>query len=204
MGDVIRGGWDDVEKTKGARRKSASHEPVYQLKVVLIGSKPPIWRRLLVRRDVTLEMLHYIIQEAMGWTNSHLHLFEVKGHQYSLPEFELDGTMNASRVKLHQIAAQPKTKFRYEYDMGDGWLHEIILEKILPAEAGQQYPDCVGGARACPPEDCGGVWGYEELLAATHDSTHERHEELMEWLGGSFDPEAFDLKEIRKLLKKLT
>lgn len=193
MGKVIRGAWEKVEQPK----------TVYQLKVVLLDSEPPIWRRLLVSGNATLETLHYVLQDAMGWTNSHLALFDIKGKQYSLPEFELEDTLDARRTKLHQVAATARTKFRYEYDMGDGWLHEITVEKIAPAETGQQYPFCTEGQRACPPEDCGGVGGYEELLEAVRDPEHPEHEERKEWLAEDFDPEAFDPAEVNKLLKKI-
>ena len=197
MGKVIRGAWEKVEQsTKG----TAS---IYQLKVVLLESQPPIWRRLLVPGNVTLETLHHILQFAMGWTGGHLFVFDIKGEQYSLPEFELEDTLNARRTKLLKIAATPRTKFRYEYDMGDGWLHEITVEKIAPAEAGQQYPSCVEGQRACPPEDCGGIRGYEELLQVIGDPKHPEHEERKEWLVEDFDPEAFDLAEINKRLKPI-
>lgn len=188
----------------GPKKAAKKKEPasVHQLKVVLSGSKPQIWRRLLVDSETPLDVLHYILQDAMGWTNSHLHLFDAQGVQYGEknPEWE---ARDERPVRLNQIAASPKAKFKYEYDMGDGWRHEITVEKILPAEPGKKYPVCLEGALACPPEDCGGIGGYYNLLETVRDPKREDHEEMREWLGDDFDPNAFDLNAINKLLKKL-
>ena len=120
--------------------KSASQAPIYQLKITLRESKPPIWRRVQVRSDINLYTLHQIIQWSMGWTNSHLHLFDLGYEQYSDPEFEVEDTLPEKRARLSVIAPAEKAKFRYEYDFGDSWDHDILVEKILPAEPGQQYP----------------------------------------------------------------
>ena len=165
---------------------------IYQLKITLVGSKPPIWRRLLVPGSVTLETLHDIIQVAMGWTESHLHQFIVGDVYYSNPGFELDHAKDEDEFKLNQIAPREKKSFVYEYDFGDGWEHRVVVEKILPPEEGQSYPVCLKGKRACPPEDCGGIWGYAEFLEAISDPEHESHEEMLDWIGGDFDPEEFD------------
>lgn len=174
---------------------------VYQLKVTLRGVKPPIWRRIQVAGDITLYQLHLVLQATMGWANYHLYQFIVDGLYYSEPD--LDDVENARRVHLNEVAAAPGRKFIYEYDFGDGWEHQIIVEKILPPEPGQRYPLCLQGKRACPPEDCGGVWGYADLLEIIQDPEHEEHEEMLEWLGGEFDPEAFDLEEINQALQRL-
>ena len=129
-----------------------------------------------------------------------MHTFEVKGVRYGEKDPELE-TKDESRVRLHQIVAQPRAKFRYEYDMGDSWLHDITVEKILPVEPGQQYPFCIDGALACPPEDCGGIFGFYGLLETISNPKHKDYKEMREWLGGDFDQQAFDLNKVNKLLK---
>jgi hypothetical protein len=178
---------------------------IYQLKVSLKDSKPPIWRRILVPGDITLERLHYVIQETMGWWNAHLHQFIVGEIYYGEPHPDLDwGDIQDERqFRLNQIAPGVKSKFVYEYDFGDSWEHVVLVEKVLPPEAGQRYPLCVKGKRACPPEDVGGVWGYAYFLNAIQDPEHERHEDYLEWVGYEFDPEAFDLDEVNEALERL-
>ncbi|MCW5881482.1 MAG: plasmid pRiA4b ORF-3 family protein [Anaerolineae bacterium] len=182
--------------------KRTDDSPVFQLKVTLNGSQPPIWRRLLVRGSTTLYKMDVVIQIAMGWTNSHLHLFHVDGVMYGEPSPEWDAR-DERRVKLGQIVPQVGDWFVYEYDMGDGWQHAIVVEKVLPAEPGVRYPLCVAGERACPPEDVGGVWGYEGFLEAIRDPKHPEHEDMLDWIGGEFDPEAFDLAAINHYLSQL-
>ncbi len=182
------------------------NEGIYQLKVTLKESKPPIWRRFQVPGNVTLHRLHLILQSVMGWTNSHLYRFEIEGTEYGEPDPEytdngIDMT-GAKRAKLNRVAPSEKMRFGYEYDFGDSWEHKIQVEKILPPEPGAQYPICLAGKRACPPEDCGGIWGYDELLEIIRDSTHEEYERMTEWLGGSFDPEEFDIAEVNRSLKR--
>ena len=174
---------------------------VYQLKVTLKHSKPPIWRRLQVTADTTLYELHIVLQVAMGWTDSHLHQFIAHGQYYSDPLFELD-VIDESRARLSQLVTGIKDKFIYEYDFGDSWEHEILVEKVLTPEAKTHYPRCVKGKRACPPEDCGGVWGYEDFLEAIQDHDHPVHEDLLEWIGGEFDPEAFDVDEVNQVFTR--
>jgi len=154
------------------RQLSAANE-VYQLKITLREARPPIWRRVLVTDATTLDQLHWIVQAAMGSTNSHLHQFIIDDEYYSQKDFELDDwgheVQNENRVRLAALALAPKRKFTYEYDFGDGWEHEIMVEKVLAPEAGVHYPQCVAGKRACPPEDCGGVGGYERFLEVIKD-----------------------------------
>lgn len=177
---------------------------VYQIKVTLIGSKPPIWRRFLVPDTTTLYRLHDILQIVMGWQDYHLHMFTINGQIYGDPEDDENGdlgTKNEARFKLNQALGREGSKFRYEYDFGDSWEHELIVEKILPAEKGIRYPLCVAGKRACPPEDVGGVWGYQKFLEAIGDPEHPEHDEYQEWTGGEFDPEHFDLDEVNDRLR---
>ena len=177
---------------------------VYQIKVTLVGSRPPIWRRFLVLDTTTLFRLHDILQIVMGWENYHLHMFTSNGQIYGDPEDDEYGdlrTKNEARFKLNQALGRGGSKFRYEYDFGDSWEHELIVEKILPAEKGVGYPLCVAGKRACPPEDVGGVWGYQRFLEAIDEPEHPEHDEYLEWIGGEFDPEHFDLDEVNDRLR---
>ena len=182
----------------------AKSNDIYQIKVTLRGSKPPIWRRIEVRGDTRLDKLHLILQEMMGWLNYHLHQFIVAGDYYGEPHSDYDmwgpEMYDEKKVKLNQIVFGEKSKFSYEYDFGDSWEHELLIEKILPLEKGVHYPRCVKGKRACPPEDVGGIWGYEDFLEAIKNPKHPEHENLLEWIGGEFDPEEFDLNEINERL----
>jgi hypothetical protein len=184
----------------------AKSTTIYQLKIVLQGSKPPIWRRLQVKSNITLDVLHQIIQTAMGWDDVHLHQFDVYGTFYSSPAFQLEVAEDESHIKLNQILTTLKDKFIYEYDFGDCWDHQIVLEKILAVEPGTQYPYCLKGKRNCPPEDIGGIWSYQHFLTLLQDKNHPEHAESLEqleWLGGDFDPEEFDLAEINEGLADL-
>jgi hypothetical protein len=178
----------------------------YQLKVTLLGPRPAIWRRLVVPSDVTLDEVHWIIQVAMPWNNSHLHQFHDPDGQtrYSDPRFELEDVKDEGATQLNALLRRPKDAIVYEYDFGDGWEHRIALEKVVaPSADPKRALECTGGKRAAPPDDCGGVGGYEDLVDAVTDEDHERHEELLEWLGGEFDPEAFDVEETNRRLKKV-
>ncbi|MEX0806068.1 MAG: plasmid pRiA4b ORF-3 family protein [Candidatus Binatia bacterium] len=177
---------------------------IYQLKISLRDIRPTIWRRLQVRGDVTLAKLHRIIQAAMGWYDSHLHQFIVGETCYGVPSREdLSEVKDEKKVRLDQILSRPGRKMVYEYDFGDGWEQEILLEKVLQPDSKVRYPRCIGGARACPPEDCGGVPGYANFLEAIRDPRHEEHEEMLEWIGGEFDPEEFDLEEFDNALRRI-
>ncbi|HSD57815.1 MAG TPA: plasmid pRiA4b ORF-3 family protein [Methanotrichaceae archaeon] len=180
---------------------------VYQLKVTLEGIRPPIWRRIQVRGDITLHKLHEILQVVMGWEGYHLHQFIVGEESYSEISKEndifADEFKNEKRAKLNKIAPVENFKFIYEYDFGDSWYHGILVEKILQPEEDLKHPICLKGKRASPPEDCGGVPGYYELLEAMKDPEHPEHEHMLEWLGGEFDPEKFEIDEINRQLSKI-
>jgi hypothetical protein len=177
---------------------------VYQLKITLKDIKPAIWRRIEVP-DCTLGDLHHYIQAAMGWYNCHLHQFIVGKERFTdIESFDGECEDNDEYEALFsEIIPEQSRKFRftYEYDFGDGWLHEIAVEKQGPPEKGVKYPRCLAGECACPPEDCGGAWGYPELLAALADPNHERHEESMDWCG-PLKPEAFDRDKTTKALRR--
>jgi hypothetical protein len=177
---------------------------VYQLKVTLQWSDPPIWRRLLVRGDDPLSMLHDHLQTAFDWEDGHLHEFKIGNAAYSIPppkEFrdEFDSpAKNSKRVKLAEAAGKG-ARFTYLYDFGDSWLHEIEVEKILPAEPGRKYPICIDGARAAPPEDCGGIGGYEMQLEILADPSRPEYEDTLDWMGEDFDPERFDPDDFNRV-----
>ena len=195
---------DKTEKPKA----STTAATVFQFKITLKEIEPLIWRRIQVK-DCTLDKLHEYIQTAMGWTNSHLHQFEIKGERYGDPELLLEDygddqeVVNSLETKINQIVPKNGKPFRfaYEYDFGDDWIHEILFEGCPKAEKGTRYPVCLEGKRACPPEDVGGPYGYQEYLEALADAKHERHEEFMEWQG-RFAPEKFDAKAVTKAMQK--
>ena len=183
---------------------------IYQLKVVLLDSKQPVWRQLQVPGDASLDWLHAVLQVAIGWTNSHLHQFRVGEDCYSdtrhyFAEFEDDPEILEERkFTLQQIAPREQDIFGYQYDFGDSWEHEITVDKILPTDAAAARTAlCLNGARACPPEDCGGVWGYENLLKILKNRKHPEHQSMNEWLGRAFDSEAFDVEKTNFWLRKL-
>jgi Plasmid pRiA4b ORF-3-like protein len=177
------------------------------LKITLRGLRPPVWRRVRVPGDITLGRLHQVIQAAMGWQDYHLHEFEIGDRRYGEPDDDpLPGdahTYNESNVKLGALADRGARRFRYLYDFGDGWEHEIVVEKALPLDPAQQYPSLITGKRACPPEDCGGVYGYLRLLKVLADPADEEHPELREWAGDDFDPEHLDPEAINRDLARL-
>jgi len=180
-------------------------DEIIQLKITLKGTKPPIWRRVQLDKSTTFLKLHHIIQIAMGWTNSHLHEFEINGYRIaeSNEDFEEDfggNTIDASTVSLDSIIVITKEKFNYYYDFGDSWDHQILVEKFLPRDSNTKYPNCIAGKLNCPPEDCGGIWGFYNLLEIIKDKKHPEHKEMLEWLGGEYDSEYFDMAEINEEL----
>ena len=179
---------------------------IYQIKVTLDDTHPPIWRRILVPGNTTLLKLHDILQIVMGWEGSHLHMYTMEGIIYGDPaddEYGDLGTEDEANYKLSQVIYGEGQRFTYQYDFGDSWDHTLLVEKILQPEESFRYPLCLKGKRACPPEDVGGVWGYVNFLEAIHDTNHSDHEEYLAWTGGEFDPEAFDLEEINTRLHRM-
>ena len=187
-----------------SKKKRNEDIHIYQIKVTLDEIKPPIWRRIQVKSDITLYKLHFIIQEVMGWDDYHLHQFIIDGMTYSEPDptdmFEVN---DEKTVTLSQVVFEENTKFIYEYDFGDSWYHIILVEKILPPESDKHYPVCLKGKRACPPEDSGGAYGYDEILGILKNPQHPEHEEMVEWMDYDFDPEYFDLDEINQRLARI-
>lgn len=190
-----------MTKQKAAGRRKKDNTSILQLKITLKSIAPPVWRRLQVPGETTLGELHQMIQAAMGWYSAHLHCFTIDGVEYSLPDFEL-GCEDERRVRLDQVVTGVPSRFRYVYDFGDNWDHDIRVEKSLAPEKGVTYPRCVKGKRACPPEDCGGPWGYAELLEILSNPQDEEYEERMGWLDDEFDPEEFHIDIVNQRLKR--
>lgn len=186
------------------RRTKAAKVPTkaVQFKVSLRSIRPQIWRRVVLLDTATLGDLHGVIQESMGWHNCHMHSFLIGDVYYSSPSpFQMDDMENEDGVLLADVVTTPKQKFMYEYDFGDSWEHVIVVEKFLPFDPDATYPVCLGGARACPPEDCGGVPGYASILRAlTAEKPTKGQKELLEWFGDGYNPESFDLTVINKRL----
>jgi Plasmid pRiA4b ORF-3-like protein len=182
----------------------------YQIQVLLSATDPPIWRRLQVPGDANLGWLHAVLQVAMGWTNSHLHQFICGENVYTDPTFDLQQyegdppVLDERKATVAEVLPNVGDGIVYEYDFGDSWEHLVTLEKILPASSRTRLTAmCVAGARACPPEDCGGVGGYEELLKALKNRKHPEHRSMKEWLGRPFDAEHFDSSTVNKWLRNL-
>lgn len=176
--------------------------------MTLADTEPPIWRRILVP-DGTLDDLHEWIQTSMGWTNSHLHHFEIGRKRYGDPSMLDDGfsdiqVIDSLATKLSHLFGKPRPpqRFTYEYDFGDGWLHELEYEGPCEAPRRKKLPLCLKGERACPPEDCGGVWGYYHLLEVLGDPTHEEYEDLTEWASDGIDPDKFSPTEATKAMRR--
>lgn len=175
---------------------------VYQLKISLRGAKPPIWRRVLAPATMSFSELHDVIQIAMGWFESHLHEFKVANQSLGDPEWDEMGDMiDEGSVRLGNFVFPEGARFLYIYDFGDWWEHLIEVEKVLPYDKEQIYPVCTQAKRACPPEDVGGIWGYEEFLAAIGDKNHPDHADMLEWVGDDFDPAAVDINGINAELE---
>ena len=177
---------------------------ILQLKVSLIGaSKPAVWRRLLVPATMRLNRVHDVIQAAMGWEDYHLHAFIADGVDYGVPDPEL-GHRDERKAAVGDVISEPGDRMRYVYDFGVHWQHDVVVEKVVAAEPGGRYPVCLTGKGRCPPEDCGGVWGYADLRETLADPTHEEHAAMLEWLGigtaAELDPHAFDADDVNAAL----
>jgi len=182
-------------------------QKIYEIKVTLLGTDPPIWRRLLVPADLTLEQLHDVLQLAMGWENCHLHEFRIGRQRFGKPdpmERTFGGPRTASErtARLFSVLGRAGAKAEYTYDFGDSWEHEVVVEKCLTPEPGRAYPACLAGERHGPPEDCGGIPGFYNLLEAISDPEHEEHQDLLDWVGGSFAPESFSVDAVNQRLQR--
>ncbi len=179
--------------------------PVYQLKITLLGTAPPIWRRLQVPSTIKLCCLHTAFQVAMGWTDSHVHEFEQDGKHWGVPEHDEFGEgdlIDEGRSRIGSVLKAPGDSLTYVYDLGDGWRHEVVLEEIVPP-GDCTGPLCLAGERHCPPEDVGGPHGYQEFLEVIFQPGHEEFEHYRRWAGDSFQPEEFNPKAVNEALSKM-
>lgn len=186
-------------KTKAQLKASA---PIYQLKITLKHSRPPIWRRVQVPSFITLADLHEIIQLSMGWFDSHLHQFDIDSVFYGPPleeDWDMEAVENEEEYTLQSLADRLEPHFDYIYDFGDDWQHRITVEKILQPGEGKPYPVLIKGKRSCPPEDIGGVWGYQEFLEAYSNPDHDDYAAMHEWAGPDFEPDRFDSEDIDEI-----
>ena len=176
----------------------------YQLKITLVGSTPSIWRRVVVPGEITLEQLHEVIQVTFAWENCHLHAFEIGRQRYGVPDPDDFGPpeLPESKVRVCDVV-KPRSKFAYEYDFGDDWVHEIRVEKVAAAPPDGVRPSCLAGERAAPLEDSGGVWGYENKLAVLGDPEDPEYDDIVEWMPRGFDPARFDLDAVNAGLTQL-
>jgi len=176
---------------------------IYQLRIDLVGAKPPIWRRILISSEDNLYDLHCAIQNAMGWLNGHLHTF-YKGSDYYGMILEEDDFMDFAETKdetkfrIKEVLSMEGDTLDYTYDFGDNWDHKIKLEKIITEKVEGQLPRCIKGKNTCPPEDVGGLWGYYDMLEALQDKEHPEYQHYMEWLGDDWDPTYLDLDDINE------
>ena len=178
----------------------SSKPVIYQFKVALSNVRPPVWRRVEVPGGITLYRLAATLITVMGWHGGHLHQFRISGKYYGIPDEDgIAETIDEREMLLRDIIDQGIKRFIFEYDFGDGWEHVVQFEGAVEPEPGAKYPRCVKGARHCPPEDCGGPWGYADFLKAIRDPKHPEHESMLEWIGGDFDPDEFDLEELSDL-----
>lgn len=177
---------------------------IFELEIALAEVAPTVRRRVQVPGEVDLAVLHEVVQSVMGWTNSHLHEFEIAGRRYGIPDpdWPSQHVVDETKSKLFRLVKQGD-RFGYVYDFGDNWTHELTVEKVFAAQPGVRYPRCVAGQGACPPEDVGGIWGYEEFQAVITDPAHPDHAERLEWAGGPFDPHRFAPAEADRALEWL-
>jgi len=173
---------------------------IYQMRIPLKGIRPPIWRRVQVPGTLSLAGFHNVIQTVFGWTDTHLHQFQIAGESYGQPDNFDEAVADEAAVTLaHAVGALTK-RFLYVYDFGDDWEHEVVIERVIAGNSGSERPLCLGGKRHRPPEDCGGPPGYRVFLAAIGNPGHAEHEAMLEWVGGGFDAEAFDLAAVNRAL----
>ncbi len=176
-------------------------ENVHRLRITIADIDPPIWRRLVVPSDATLADLHGYVQTVFGWWGSHLHEFEIGEERYGLDDGEgVEAPLDERRFRLGEVAGRGD-QFLYRYDFGDDWEHVIDVEDVERADAGSPGPICLEGSRSAPPEDVGGAYGYARFLEAVADPNHEDHAELLEWVGGEFDPERFNVESVNAALE---
>lgn len=176
---------------------------IMQCHVWLLDSEPAIWRSFEVSDQISLDDLHGVLQVVMGWEFSHLYDFKIGSDRYAAQfPMPLEGTLDAATVSLASCQLKKGGKFTYTYDFGDGWLHQITIADLSPWNDDAELPRCIEGDRACPPEDSGGVWGYEGLMERLADPDDPEYEELLDWIGLDFDPDRFDVAAVNARLRQ--
>jgi len=204
--EAVPDGWRPQPPDSGGESEPFDEDvgPIYQLRIDLDGIRPPIWRRVLVPAYITFGDLNVVVESAMGWAGYHLHMFTAAGWYIGAPDPNMLGGMDDILDEDLELVSDYLTELgdrvKFEYDLGDGWMHTIKLEKITAPSARRHYPVCIKGRRACPPDDVGGTWGYADLLEALADPSHSDHDETSAWIGDEFDAEAFSLEEVNARL----
>jgi len=177
-------------------------DTIHELRITLREVRPLVWRRIAVRSDMSLPELAAILMDAMGWHGGHLHAFEGAGARYAMPEPEWpDDDLDERRFRVRDVLPHVGSKLRWDYDFGDGWEHDVVVRKIGPGKSGVEYPICLSGRMACPPEDCGGPMGYADLLHVLADPAHPEHDEMREWAPPDFDPADFDVRLTTSMMR---
>ena len=200
--------WTLVRPAARQVEQASNHQAaVYRFKIILQNTAPVIWRRIETQ-NITLKKFHELIQTAMGWTNSHLHQFEIAGTRYADPRLLMDGfddfdATDYSGIRISDLVSKQGAKLQmgYEYDFGDSWQHAVILEAVTESEPGVKYPRCVDGERACPPEDVGGVYGFADYVEAITDKKHSEYRDYLDW-NGPFDPAKFNAATATRRMRK--
>ncbi len=177
---------------------------IFQIKISLDNAKPSIYRTILVEPDTTFIDFHHIIQISMGWDSYHMYQFETGDYTIAEPDEFIDiESIDPASLTINEVLKKSGDRIKYEYDFGDGWMHTIQLEKTIPFQLNKKYPTCIRGKRSCPPEDCGGIWGYENLKEVIKDKKHPEYKDTIEWVGIDFDPDYFDLEYVNEVLEEL-
>ncbi len=180
---------------------------IIQLKITIQGTKPPVWRQIQVEKSITFSQLHTILLIVMGWDGGHLYEFLVDGIRISEPSSDDEGwgggIHDSSKIKLDSLISDSKTKIVYTYDFGDDWEHKIVLEGYHNKDETQYYPVCIDGKQCCPPEDCGGIYAFSELLKTLKNKNHPDYDDTLEWVGEDYDSEKFDIVKVNKNLRQL-
>ena len=191
-----------VRRTSRSRKREI--EPVLQFLVILSGTDPLVWRRIQVPGSYTFWDLHVAIQDAMGWLDYHLHEFQVwnakrrRLEHLGIPDDDELGQLDRAGwdVPILPLVQDTDMPMQYKYDFGDTWRHVVMFETYAARDPSARYPLCIAGARKCPPEDCGGVHGFETFLAAIRNKRHPEHKSYLVWVGGSYDPDEFDPRRV--------
>ena len=189
------------------KRSKLVTQPIFEIEISLADIQPRIWRRIAISGNSRLSTLHRAIQATMSWEDYHLYEFIIDGQRYGQTDYAADPELEQEAQDSQEFQIRKLLKkgscCQYVYDFGDNWEHEIAVLSIKAPETDVQYPLCLAGERACPPEDVGGIWGYQGFLEAVLDPQHEEHDRMLEWIGGKFDPKIFDLNEANKRLRRI-